>query len=240
MFPSIGSLPDDDVPSSFGPFVGWAVASLSATAVLVLAGEDSFARFLGDWPPLPVMVVVVIIGGACLWLLLARGWSQADPRWGVGRPLRSSVVAALVFATFAVSFDVVIPFRRDMNVAWPWSALYYPAIGFIAEIVFHVLPLALLALIGGRRFDTVGGGRRALIAIIIVATVETGFQVADSISTDATPATTVFVALHLFAIGLYELTAFRRVGFVALLEFRIGYYLLWHVVWGHIRLSLLF
>ncbi|MGB5756927.1 MAG: hypothetical protein WBM50_08435 [Acidimicrobiales bacterium] len=224
---------------SFPTFLAWALGSWLAALLLVLRGEDVFAQFFGDAPPVPVVAIIAVIGGACLWLLDLRGWSQPAEEQ-IGRVLRSTIAAAVGFAALAISFDAVIPFREDMNVEWPESVLYYPTIGFVAETVFHVLPLALIALIMGRRFDTDGGGRRALIAIVLVATSETIFQVAIAISTDAGVASMVFVGLHLFAIGLYELAAFRRFGFVALLSFRISYYLLWHIGWGHLRLSLLF
>ena len=40
--------------------------------------------------------------------------------------------------------DFFIRYPEDINVPVPEALLFYPAVGFVAEIAFHVLPLALL------------------------------------------------------------------------------------------------
>ena len=49
-----------------------------------------------------------------------------------------------------------------------------------------------------------------------------------------------FVVPHVFVFGLVQLVLLRRYGYVPMLWFRLVYYLLWHVLWGAARLSLLF
>jgi hypothetical protein len=49
-----------------------------------------------------------------------------------------------------------------------------------------------------------------------------------------------YVGIHLLAFNVVALEVFRRSGFVALYAFRVGYYLVWHIVWGYFRLPLLF
>jgi hypothetical protein len=51
---------------------------------------------------------------------------------------------------------------------------------------------------------------------------------------------TGFVALHIFLLNLCQLAIFKRYDFVSMYSFRLMYYLLWHIVWGVIRLKLLF
>jgi len=49
-----------------------------------------------------------------------------------------------------------------------------------------------------------------------------------------------FVAAHVFAINLIQLYVFRRFGFMAIYGFRFVYYACWHVIWGYLRLQLIF
>jgi hypothetical protein len=41
-------------------------------------------------------------------------------------------------------------------------------------------------------------------------------------------------------INLVQLTLFRRYDFLTMYAFRLVYYLVWHVAWGHLRLQVLF
>jgi hypothetical protein len=51
---------------------------------------------------------------------------------------------------------------------------------------------------------------------------------------------TLVTGLHVFVINLLMLIMFKRYGFVTLLSFRLFYYIIWHIAWGSIRLSVLF
>jgi len=50
----------------------------------------------------------------------------------------------------------------------------------------------------------------------------------------------VYVGLYVFAFNLLELYVFRRYDFVSMYSFRLVYYIHWHIVWGYVRLQLLF
>ena len=67
---------------------------------------------------------------------------------------KENLTAALQWSSLAALLGIVmilvdtkIIFSADMNVLFPESLLFYPAIGFLVEIVFHVLPLAGLLLV---------------------------------------------------------------------------------------------
>ncbi len=49
-----------------------------------------------------------------------------------------------------------------------------------------------------------------------------------------------FVVPHVFLIGVVEMLLLRRFGYLPMVAFRLLYYLVWHVLWGHARLELLF
>ncbi len=46
--------------------------------------------------------------------------------------------------------------------------------------------------------------------------------------------------LHVFAIALLQLLVFRRYDFVSMLGTRLCYYAYWHLLWGVVRLEVLF
>ena len=104
----------------------------------------------------------------------------------------------------------------------------------VAEFVFHLLPLAFLLVVTRWQIARSGFNRRIWTGILVVALVEAGFQVMVGSSLG------FFVGPHLVAIGVFELLALRRFGYIPMIWFRLAYYLLWHVIWGYARLDLFF
>ena len=49
-----------------------------------------------------------------------------------------------------------------------------------------------------------------------------------------------YVAVHLLLFNLLAVYLFLRNGFLSMLTFRLTYYLYWHIIWGVLRLRLLF
>ncbi len=193
-------------------------------------------------PTFWVLSVVAVVG--------ALGLRSADPdpfERVLGR-LPPLVAVAVALAAVAIAFDLVIPFDEDINVAWPESVLFYPAVALLAEVVLHLLPLAILVTVLDRmadhradhRSDRPGPDNRTALAVIVaVAAVEAALQTASALD-GPDRRSALFVAPHLLVIGVVELSAFRRWGFAALATFRLSYYLVWHVLWGPVRLELLF
>ena len=197
------------------------VAATSAGA-LVLIEPDAFEQYLGPINPVLVVVVAAVAGGYSLRLLEARTWWSAGPFSEIRRGILLSTSAALAFASVAIAIDIWLGFPQDLNVAWPRSLLFYPAIAFVAEVGFHILPLALLTILTRWRFTRPGRVRAGVLA---VASLEAGFQILLGSGLD------VFVGVHLFAIGVYELVVFRRFGYIPMIWFRPAYYIIWHVAW---------
>ncbi len=216
----------------------WIIALTAVASTLVLAhvlDDDSFRRFYGPLPPVVVVVVAALAGAVSLRRLATRRWLPTR-RHRASHLFRSGVTG-IAFAAIALAVDAWwIHFPRDMNVAWPHSLLFYPAIGFVAEVVFHLAPLALVVTVQRSRAASDGG---VAVAIAVVAGVEALFHTLDAL-TGPEPWLALFVAPQLAAVGICQLVLLRRYGFAAMYAFRLGYYLLWHVVWGYARLSLLF
>ena len=51
---------------------------------------------------------------------------------------------AVLLGAVVILADLKLVHPKDINVPWPASVVFYPLIGVVAEMVFHVLPLAAL------------------------------------------------------------------------------------------------
>jgi hypothetical protein len=217
-----------------------------AALMLALAGVGNliqpllFQRFFGQLSPILVLLLTTILGFAGLYVLRSQGW------FPVSAPKRESAIAGLyllapLYAAVAIAIDIVARFPRDINVLFPGSLFYYPSIGFVAEVFFHILPAALV--LSALPFLFRKARRETLLwsSIAVVALVEPIFQSALSGSASPLPAWAVILSgLNIFAISVTQLVIFRSAGFIHMYAFRLAYYVLWHLAWGQLRLAALF
>ena len=195
--------------------------SAGLTLLLTRQHPDLFTWLFG---PLPALWVVIGAGLAG-WIALGR----LDPGDGA-IPWRRIVLLAALFLAPPVLIDVFLPFPRDMNVPLPEALGFYPVAGFVAEAVFHLVPLAVMALILGTRSLPVWAyGPAALAEPLFQAAMSGGVTLQG-----------VLVALHVLAFSSAQLWLFRRHGYAAMLTLRLAFYVGWHLVWGTLRLSLMF
>jgi hypothetical protein len=137
--------------------------------------------------------------------------------------------------------DLKVVFPPDINVLFPESVLFYPAMGFFAEILFHVLPLSVLLFSLTSIFRNLSYENIVWICILIVALLEPIYHTIPMGSSNRYPLwAIVYVGLHVFLINLTQLLIFRRYDFISMYSFRLVYYLFWHIGWGYLRLRLLF
>lgn len=212
--------------------------AFSQTAILMPESAGDFRRFFGTVHPFVVVALTGAFGGLSLAKLEPYGWN------GVlrGRSSLSGIGLAFgiatVFAVAVVVADILIRYPKDLNVAAPEAWLFYPAVGLVAEIVFHVIPLTLLTLVLEQIGVEFRPDRIPWLAIVLAAAVEPSFQIAfepELLSWSAG-----FTWGHVFLFGLAQLHMFRRYDFVTMYCFRIFYYAYWHIIWGGIRLDVLY
>lgn len=210
---------------------GFAVA---ASAVLTWASRDAYAFMFGPVNLLLLTTITAALGAIALWLLVRFGWFHAAADW---RSILLALGLGCCLTLPMMIVDVVGGFPAEMNVRFPESLLFYPALAVVAESVFHLVPLALLASVWKvTRFEV---HRTRMFAIGAVALIEPAFQV-SFFAGQPSMGTSVFLGLYVLAFNLISLEIFRRSGFLALYALRLGYYLIWHIAWGHLRLPLLF
>ena len=224
--------------TQYGVFLGISILVVALTGVLYARNAAIFQPLMGRLNPMVAILIVVLLGCVLLTLVLSRGWFAV---FGVGLSrglLFASGVAALL-GLLIVLVDLKAVFPADTNRPFPDSLLFYPVFGYIVEIVFHLLPLSLLLLVltWSKRLSF---GAVIWPCMIVVACIEPIFQTVLSASDGYPTWLTVYVFFHIYAINFLQLLTFKRYGLLSMFFFRLVYYAIWHLAWGHVRLGLLF
>lgn len=222
-------------------YLAVAILSLGAigfTGILSLSPSPVFQPYFLSSPPLLVVAVVSVLGVVTLGFLSSRRWFEM----ALGRESLKGVAWSSAFATlFAVPIILIdlaagLPYR---HVPPPQSFLFYPTMAFVAEIVFHVLPLSLLLVTLGPLAKGWDPTRLVWLCIVLASCLEPIFQLSWSSSEAPLSVVGMYVGLHVFAFNVLQLYLFRRYDFVSMYACRLVYYLYWHVMWGSARLYLL-
>lgn len=191
-----------------------------------------FQRFFGDFPPELVFVLAAVSGWwAWRWVLEPHGFGLRTESFS---DVLKIAFPALGCVTVTVLLDVWMPFPKDINVPFPLGLLFYPAIGLLVEVVFHLLPLALL--LAGMRSPIRPSHLYPIL--LLVATLEPFYQILFSASYPLI--FLVVMGLNLFGFNMFQLFVFKRHGLIAMFTLRLMYYAVWHGLWAQIRLDLLF
>ncbi len=229
---------EDETASGYAALLVLCTCCIGAAAVLSVRGSPAFGPYFGDRAPVVSTLFVAALAVAALAVLRRRGFAIRDPvgtRAGLGR----AILFATAFALPVVLVDLLGGFPADINVESPESWLFYPSIAFVAETVFHAAPLALLL---GIAWPLAGRAKRehiVWICIVLTALIEPTFQVVSGSGRSPTWAT-AYVGVHVLAINLTGLYLFKRHDFMTMYTFRAIYYVYWHILWGMLRLRLLF
>ncbi len=221
-------------------YVGLAAGVAGATWLVQSGSPLHFRRFLGAADPIAAMVLVGLLGLVLLSALHARGWFAIFEVENL-RSLGFIGWLATALASAAVLLDLAIAFPADMNVPLPAALLFYPAIGFLVEVMFHLLPLTLLLFLLTKFSPALGTDRSIGISILLVSLLEPAYQAFAMASSGRFPPWAVAcVGVLVLAVNFFQLLLFKRYDFFSMFAFRLAYYLVWHVAWGSVRLHLLF
>ncbi len=219
-------------------FLAMTCVATAASEVGARSGARPFERFLGRFDPSLTIFVAAALGAIALARLASAGFVVV--RRDSLRGARGAFALALVFGAVAILVDCLAPFPKDMNVSFPDSLAFYPAIGFLVEIVFHLVPLGIAVVALGPVEGRWGRRTTNGLAIGIVAALEATFQSLLGSGDAHATWVPIWIWWHVFGINLVQLITFRRNGFAAMILVRLVYYLVWHIVWGLVRTTLLF
>jgi len=150
----------------------------------------------------------------------------------------SSLFYSSIIVIFLASFMIFLDYKRilifsdSINILFPYSIIFYPFIAIIAEIFFHMIPLYLFLKIGK-------GTKITYPIIVIVSLIEPLFQIIF-FSGNNSLLKIMYLSLHIFIFNVVQLIIYKRNGFWSMYALRIIYYLSWHIIWGYLRLQILF
>lgn len=219
--------------------IALSAGSLGLTAAFYFSNSLLFRRFIGGINPLLAGSSLVLAGIVLLSFLLSKGWFAVYKRANLKGMLRLSGLAALL-ALVMIAFDTKVVFPADINIPFPGSLLFYPAIGYFAEILFHLLPLSVLLVVLPYAFKNIDREKLVWVCILLVSLAEPVYQTVAGYSSPYPSWVMAYVAFHVFMISLCQLWIFKRYDFVSMYFFRLVYYLFWHIAWGYLRLKILF
>lgn len=231
-----GSLPS--MPTQYRLLIGLGLVIIVLAVIQYRVDRSVFQRFLGNLNPVIAVFLIVSLGGVLISLFVSRGWFaiySAPSLSALILPFGLAILLAVVMAIM----DTRIVFPEDMNVAFPQSLLFYPVIGYVAEIVFHLLPVAILLLSLTTVFRGFDFSNAVWLIFVLVALIEAVYQ-ASGVSSDKPLWAVVYVGVHLFVFNMLQLSVFKHHGFIPMYAVRLAYYVIWHLLWGHFRLDILF
>ena len=221
-------------------FAGLGLGACGFVAVLQLSDSSLFQRFLGRINPLIAFLCAIAVGFALLSWSLSQGWFVIY-REGNRQGLLWASGLASVLGIIMILMDTRIVFPADTNILFPKSLLFYPAIGFFCEILFHVLPVVALLVVLSSIFKSARFEALVWVVVLIISAVEPVYHMMDMVSSNRFPSwAVVYVGFHVFLFNLIQLRIFKRYDFVSMYVFRLVYYLFWHIGWGYVRLRVLF
>lgn len=211
-----------------------ALGAAGATGVLSFSYADLFRPYFGRLHPFPAILLIGLLGFIALRVLSLR-WKF---KMYAGRESVKGAIQASRVATLLAVVMILVDWRLRLpysHIPPPQSLLFYPVMAFVAEVMFHALPLTLLLTTLMPQGKAKDPNRLMWSCIVLSSCLEPIFQVSKSASEAGLGLTDVYVGLHVFAFNLLQLSVFKRYDFVSMFVFRLVYYLYWHVMWGSVR-----
>ena len=216
------------------------LAVMGAIGLILYALDRRFMRLIiGEVNPLPILIIVLSVGAFLLWWFMRRDWFLMLGE-DVVKGMVWAVIAALVFGVVIILVDTQAVYPADTNVSWPNAWLYYPVMAFIAQVVFQLVPLAITLILLTSPLIGMSFERAVMPSLLVAAVFEPIFQTVFGLSNPIPTWTKIYVAVHILMINVSQLLIFRKHGFIPSYTLRLVYYLIWHILWGHYRLGILF
>ncbi|MFW9993951.1 MAG: hypothetical protein ACFFD4_18045 [Candidatus Odinarchaeota archaeon] len=205
-----------------------------------LTAPQLFQAYFGTANPLLMVVILALLGTALSVYFLSSGRFELFN--GEKHNLRGLVPyfgLAVLLAVLMITVDSIFMFPESISVLFPQSVLFYPVMGFVAEIVFHLIPLSLVLIISTLFSGKVDFSKIFWPSILIISALEPIFQIWDLFGYFP-PWAAAYVGIHIYVINIIGLSLFKRRDFLSMYSFRLVYYLFWHIAWGYLRLGILF
>jgi hypothetical protein len=215
------------------------LVKLILDAFLPNAFADPSQASLFGWVPLGIFSVAGLIG---VGLSQRTGFPNAwDPHISLTQRILYPGLIGVIFGLLQIGLDLSFGFTEQIaarhGVAqqytdFPSMFLIFTAAPIIVEVVYRLLLVPLLlwlisnVMLKGKAQNTV-----FWILAVITSLLEPLSQFPDL---QILPAALMsFLVLEYFAINLTQAYYFRKSGFLASIIVRLGFYLVWHVIYVH-------
>lgn len=230
------------VKKSFKPYILLTSTLFLCTGILIFTGSSAFTSLFGTLNPFLLLAGASLVGFLLLWYLQSKAGIEVQvAKRKTPKELFLTYGLAMLFPIGFILVDCYLVYPKDVHILFPQSLLYYPVVGFIAEVFFHLLPFAFCFFLLSHLFTKAKKQTILVICIGVTSLAETIFQMSDPLEAGDSPLLLFIIeTLLLTATDIYALWNFKKYGFITLYLFRIFYYLTWHIVWGMVRLELLF
>lgn len=137
----------------------------------------------------------------------------------------------------SIGFDLLQPLRGESLIKFPASLIAYPLAGILEEIIFRLFLTTTFVwiisnmLLRGRWQEGIFWGVNVFLALFYTISQLGQYQnLVAQIDLVVLARFFVVIAVYFILAALY----YRRYGFLAAIAMRLGYYLVWHVIWGGI------
>jgi hypothetical protein len=169
----------------YGILISLSLLVLVLTGIVYHSHSRYFARFFGKSNPAAVILSVSVLGLLLLSFLVTRHQFVVFKTGDLGGRI-PAIGIAIPLAAIMILVDRQAIFAADMNVPFPESLLFYPVMGYVVEILFHVLPLAVLFLLLGAFVKGPSQMRIVWVSIVLIALLEPAYQAIPMIGRYAT------------------------------------------------------
>ena len=211
---------------------------LAITCILAIIEPNSFKRFLGPINPIILVSLLIIVGFCILKFFLSRNWFEIYAK-KKDKKQNFMYYLPILLAFIPIVIDLTFRYPENTNVYFPQSLLFYPIIGFVAETMFHIIPIFVLVLILPSILKNLHTKLINWIILLTVALIEPLYQTIWS--PNYFPLwINIYMGFHLYLFNIIELYTFKHYGFLAMYSVRLIYYLTWHIIWGYFRILILF
>ncbi|MBD3255468.1 MAG: hypothetical protein GF383_10265 [Candidatus Lokiarchaeota archaeon] len=210
------------------------------TSILFLANPQIFKFFIGPLNPILIIIFIALLGSAFLIVLASGGFLEKHKSKNLKLMLISLVIAPYL-ASIVILIDIVFRYPENINVLFPQSLIFYLVIAFAVEVLFHLIPFALLLIALTKVFHDTDRNKTMQISIALGSFIEPIYQMIIAFP-EGFPLWNIiyFFGIHLVLFNVIQLNLFRHYGFLSMFLFRLIYYAIWHIIWGYFRLVLFF
>jgi hypothetical protein len=221
------------------PVAGLAFVSRILLEVWPVEAVHASQSALLRWP---VFLVILLLGFPAVhfaetWGVLPEELSESSSP----DVLLKTFLGGALLGILLVVWDIIFVLPGDMNVLGVNALPFYTAGAFLVEVIQHIIPLVIwLGIFGQLMFK--GKYQQVIfwIGALIVAAFEPLSQLGGQFFSGYSPAFYAVGALIIYGINLVQLYIFRHNGFAPMFVMRLGMYSIWHMIWGLVRLRVLF